>query len=102
MLITLNRSGGFAAVPGLSRKLSVETGSLPKGEAEQLESAVRAARITELAQQQAAAPPVPRAGDRYVYHLTVNDGTTSHAVSVTEPFADPAMEALIDLLSSCS
>ncbi|GAB3280788.1 protealysin inhibitor emfourin [Kineosporia babensis] len=105
MLVTLHRSGGFAAVPGLSRKLSVDTASLPKSEAEELESAVRAARIAELAQQSEAtrsAQSAPTAGDRFVYHLSVKDGTTSHAVAVTEPFADPAMEALIDLLSSYS
>ncbi len=103
MLITMHRSGGFAAIPALSRKLSVDTASLPRSEAEQIESAVRAARIPELAQpSESAQPPEsaqssesaqpsggsPKSGDRFLYHLTVNDGTTSHTVTVTEPFPD--------------
>ncbi len=80
MLITLHRSGGFAAVPVLGRKLSVDNATLPKGEAEQLESAVRAARIDQLAEQDT---PAPAAGDRYTYHLTVHDGSVSHTVTVT-------------------
>jgi hypothetical protein len=97
MVITMHRSGGFAAVPALSRKLSVDTASLPGSEAEHLESAVRAARIPELAQ---SGTGPPHSGDRFQYHLTVNDGTASHTVTVTEPFADPAVGTLIDLLSS--
>ncbi len=109
MLITMHRSGGFAAIPALSRKLSVDTASLPRSEAEQIESAVRAARIPELAQpsesahlSESAQPSggSPKSGDRFLYHLTVNDGTTSHTVTVTEPFPDPALGTLIDLLSS--
>jgi hypothetical protein len=107
MFITMHRSGGFAAVPALSRKLSVDTASLPSSEAEHLESAVRAARIPELAQnpERAQNPESrpggpPKSGDRFLYHLTVNDGTASHTVTVTEPFADPALGTLIDLLSS--
>lgn len=108
MLITMRRSGGFAAIPAFSRELSVDTASLPRSEAEHLESAVRAARIADLAQQSRAqqspsAQPSggpPKSGDRFQYHLTVNDGTTRHTVTVTEPFADPALGTLIDLLSS--
>ena len=102
MFVTMRRSGGFAAVPGLGRKLSVDTASLPESEAENLESAVRAARIPELAQQPEADRPKapPKSGDRFVYDLTVHDGTTSYTVTVTEPFADPAVGTLIDLLSS--
>jgi hypothetical protein len=131
MFITMHRSGGFAAVPALSRKLSVDTATLPTSEAEHLESAVRAARIPELAQQSETQQPEtqqpetqkpetqqpetqkpesqkpetrsggpPKSGDRFLYHLTVNDGTASHTVTVTEPFADPALDTLIDLLSS--
>ncbi|MCE0537380.1 hypothetical protein LWF15_17900 [Kineosporia rhizophila] len=98
MLINLNRSGGFAAVPGLGRKLSVDTSSLPKNEAEQLESAARAV----LSGRQPPEPTPPTAGDRYTYHLTVQEGSASHSLTVTEPFEDPAMDTLIDLLSSCS
>ncbi|MBT0769149.1 hypothetical protein KIH74_09480 [Kineosporia sp. J2-2] len=98
MLITLRRSGGFAAVPGLSRKLSVDTATLPKGEAEELESAVRAVRVDQLAAQPT---PAPGAGDRYVYDLTVADGTTTHTVTVTEPLEDP-VGTLIEMLSSYS
>jgi hypothetical protein len=97
MLITMRRSGGFAAVPGLGRELSVETSSLPKGKAEELESAVHEAGIAELAQQQ---PAPPQAGDRFVYRLTVSEASTSYSVSVTEPFPSPAVGTLIDLLSS--
>ncbi len=104
MIITLHRTGGFAAVPGLSRKLSVDTATLSKGQADELESAVRAARIDQRAGQ-SSSPSGSRSsqsGDRYTYHLTVHDGTTRHAVAVTEPFTDPAMDTLIDLLSSYS
>ena len=98
MLINLNRSGGFAAVPGLGRKLSVDTGSLPKSEAEQLESAVRAA----LSGRRPPESTPPTAGDRFTYHLSVQEGSTRHSLTVTEPFSDPAMDTLIDLLSSYS
>ncbi|GAB6903843.1 protealysin inhibitor emfourin [Kineosporia succinea] len=97
MLVTLRRSGGFA---GLARpKMSVDTSTLPKGEAERVESAVREARVDEIVGRPAEPP---RAGDRFVYELSVHDGSTRHTVKVAEPFADPALGALIELLSSYS
>ncbi|GAA3639040.1 hypothetical protein GCM10022223_67580 [Kineosporia mesophila] len=97
MILTLYRSGGFAAVA--QPEVSVDTSTLPKDEADHVESAVREARVAELAGQPAA---VPGAGDRFVYELTVHEGNTRHTVKVTEPFADPALGTLIDLLSSYS
>ena len=99
MLITMRRSGGFAAVPALGRELSVETANLPRSEAEHLESAVRQAGIDQLADQPAAPPA---AGDRFVYDLTVNDASACYSVTVTEPFPSPEVGTLIDLLSSYS
>jgi hypothetical protein len=96
MLISLHRHGGLAAIPGLELKVAVNTADLPKAEAQELERAVQNAAIGDLP---STAEPA-RGGDRRIYELTVQDGTWSRSVTLTDPIQQPAVLELIKLLAS--
>ena len=90
MRVAYQRTGGFAAVPGLERQVVVDVDQLPPGERSRLEAAV----------EQAAAhpvPPRPEAGDRRTYTVEITGGNGPRTVTLTDPVPDDA-RPLVDLL----
>jgi hypothetical protein len=96
MLISMHRHGGLAAVPGLELQVAVNTADLPKAEADELEKAVHDAAIIDMPSTTAPAG----GGDRRIYDLTVQDGERTRSVTLTDPIQQPAVAALIRLLTS--
>jgi hypothetical protein len=96
MRITFSRSGGFAVFPGLAAPVTLDTSALAPADAGRLEQLVREVRFAELPPRVGAAPP--GAADLRTYEITVEDGGHTHTVHVTEPVADPALQALVQLL----
>ena len=80
MKIHLTRSGGFAAVPGLNRPVSVDTAELPAATADEVHRFVAKA---DLANEPPDRPAPDGAADMRSYELTV-DG-------VTHRFTDASM-----------
>lgn len=96
MRITVSRSGGFAAVPGLEQPITIDTASLEASDAASLEKAVRAARFADLPPQVGTVPA--GAADYRTYRITVEDGGRTNTVSVIEPISDPAVQDLVNRL----
>lgn len=98
MKLTLEISGGFAAIPGLSRPRTVDTATLDAASAAELESLVNnGAFFTR--------PPVidttaRGAADFQTYVVTVQDGARLHSVRLTDPITDPALAQLVARLQT--
>lgn len=93
MKLTLEVSGGFAAIPGLSRPRTIDTSTLDAASAGELESLVNDIAFF-------ACPPVidtaaKGAADFQTYVVTVHDGARLHSVRLTDPITDPALAQLV-------
>jgi hypothetical protein len=93
MKITVEVSGGFAAIPALSRPSTVDTASVNSQLAAELESLVRRCNFFA---------PIVRddrwtkgAADYRTYTITVEDGPHSHNLQLREPIADSNLEQLV-------
>jgi len=89
--VAYQRTGGFAAVPGLERQIVIDADDLPGEERARLEEAV--GKATPLA----GPPPRPEAGDRRTYTLEIEDQNGSRTVTVTDPVPESA-RPLVDLM----
>jgi len=96
MNITIEISGGFAAVPGLNRPFTIDTKGLDTQLASELESLVREAKFFE--RPAVIDTTAKGAADYYIYVITVQDGTSSHTVRLTDPITDPSLERLVSRL----
>ncbi|HEX6675112.1 MAG TPA: protealysin inhibitor emfourin [Actinomycetes bacterium] len=88
--IDLVRSGGFA---GISRRASVDTGTLPPAEAARIAELVKAVDFDALGTLAAGPPGRP---DRFQYDLDVHEGGRHHHLTLGERDAPPELRALID------
>lgn len=91
--VTLRRSGGFAAIPGLEVRVSLDSQALPPADAEQLEAVVRQAQLDQL-----PSAPVRGSADGRVYELGVEDGNGLVTAKVTDPLPSQAVRDLVSLL----
>jgi hypothetical protein len=98
MRITLHRTGGLAAIPGLEVHAAVDTATLPTGEAAELEAAARSAKRDGLP----TAPPSPDARDQRTYELTIQDGSETRSALFHDPIPTQGLRDLVKLLSSRS
>lgn len=89
--VAYQRTGGFAAVPGLERQVVVDADDLPAEERARLEDAVGQAAAL------AGPPPRPEAGDRRTYTVEIDEGSGTRTVTVTDPVPDAA-RPLVDLM----
>ncbi len=92
MRIELRRSGGFA---GLSRRVELDTATLPQQQAAEVEQLVHAARLDQL---RSAPDPPSRGADRFQYDLVVHTDSARHDVRVRDGQVGPALRRLIDRL----
>lgn len=91
--LAYQRSGGFAAIPGLERQVVIDTDDLPADERARLEDAVgKAASL-------AGPPPRPEAGDRRTYTVEIGEPGGTRTVTVTDPVPESA-RPLVDLLEN--
>jgi hypothetical protein len=98
--IQFSREGGFAAFPGLSKPITIDTATLAQNVALPLEHLVESAqffnRPTEINQ------PPPGAADYRQYTITVDDGSRRHTVRLIEPVTDPHLAALLDAVQDAA
>lgn len=94
MRITVERDGGFAYIPGLSAPATLDTATLPAGEAAALEAAVQKADFSAAAER--AAAPAPGSADHRTVTITVEDGGSSRSITVSDPITDDALRSLVD------
>ncbi len=98
MKLTLEISGGFAAIPGLSRPRTVDTAMLDVVSAAEFESLVNdGAFFTRPSVINTAAMG---AADFQTYVVTVHDGVRLHSVRLTDPITDPALAQLVAKLQT--
>ena len=98
MKVTLETSGGFAALPGLARPVTIDTTSLDIKAAAALHRLIAEAAFYEL-------PPLidtteKGAADFFTYQISIDDGRLVHTVRFTEPILNPLLERLLGLIQS--
>lgn len=96
MRLELRRHGGFAAIPGKSVRIDVDTGTLGSEVAGRVAAAVTRADPERLAAQE---PSARVGGDRRIYDLSITDEEGRREYRFTEPL-DPALRDLVALLLS--
>jgi len=96
MRIEFKTEGGFAHFPGLSKPTVIDGTTLPPAEAGMLEQHIEAARFFEL--PKTVGTLSRGAADYRQYTITVADGKKQRTVRITEPIADPGLQALVDYL----
>ena len=99
MRLQLRVEGGFAAIPGLRRPISVDLDELPEGEAGELRELIERCDFFSLPERFDAPEG---AADYHEYTITAEDGDQQHTVRVPEIGAPPELLKLIDKLQSLS
>ncbi|QLE57264.1 protealysin inhibitor emfourin [Nostoc sp. TCL26-01] len=89
MRVLLERTGGFA---GISKKISVDTNTLPLAEAEELRQLVATADLFSLPEQIISSSSQ---SDRFQYQLTVEDNSQQHTIIVSEAALPTSLKPLI-------
>jgi len=92
MLIHLERSGGFA---GMRTEVTLDTGSLPAGEAKKLEEMLGSAGFFKMPAK-VAAPK--RGADYFQYRLTAKIEGKEHTVELAEPQVPEELKPLLQSL----
>jgi hypothetical protein len=98
MRLRLEQSGGFAAIPGLSTPVELDTAGLSRDESETLEGLVHRTGILQGAVRSVSGPP--GGADLRDYTLTVEDGGAATTVHLRDPITDDAVAALVQHLQS--
>jgi hypothetical protein len=93
---TLEVSGGFAALPQLSRPQSIDTEAIDPARARELESIVRDVDFFALPVRSDTTSP--SAADLITYSITVQNQGREHTVELTDPVSDERLMRLIDTL----
>ena len=94
MRINFERSGGFA---GMRLAATIDSATLPADQASALQGLIDNAHFFDLP---AKIPPPPQAADQFQYIVTVEAGGKRHTVDVGEGSASPALQALLQQLTS--
>ncbi len=96
MLISLERSGGFA---GISKVIEIDTANLPQNKAEEVSILLEAANFFNLPAYIAAQSSQR---DRFQYTLTVEDKGSQHTVTVAESAIPEDLKPLINWITNNS
>jgi len=96
MKITFEVSGGFAALPQLSKPRLIDTDAIDPVRARELESIVRESNFFALPVR----PDTTSRGaaDFFTYSITIQDEGRKHTVELTDPVSDERLMRLIDTL----
>jgi hypothetical protein len=95
--IRFQSDGGLGHFPGLAGPVTIDTAQLPPEEAARIEGLVGGADF--FTRPQPAGRPAPGAADLRRYTITIDDDNgRSRTLELTDPVADPALNALIDSL----
>jgi hypothetical protein len=92
MRMQVQTEGGFAAIPGFTKPIVLESCRLPPQEAEEMRQLVTAARFFELPAQQ---PSPQRGADYRRYTIIINDRERHHSIQFTEPIPDSHLRDLL-------
>ena len=88
--------GGLAYLPAFNRPFIIDTAQLNSEAANQLEDVVRESRFFD---QPAQTGSVAKgAADYRTYTITVEDGSQSHTIKVTDPIKDANLQKLVSHL----
>jgi hypothetical protein len=101
MRVFLERTGGFA---GISKRINVDTNTLPLEEAEELRRLVAVADLFQLPEQiisssQESDRKSSTGSDRFQYQITVEDHSQQHTVIVSEAALPTTLKPLIAWLN---
>jgi Emfourin len=91
--IRLEQSGGFAAIPGLSKPVEVDTARLGADDTATLERLVRRTGLLDGSLRSAAGPP--SGADLREYTLTVEDFGETWTAHLRDPLDNPAVGELV-------
>jgi hypothetical protein len=94
MRIDFERTGGFA---GMRIAATFDTATLPADQAGALQDLVDAAHFFDLPAQ---IPPQANVADQFHYHVTIEAAGKSHTIDVGDSSASPALQALLQQLTS--
>jgi hypothetical protein len=97
MRINFKRSGGFAAVPGLSRPVEIDTDDLTHEKAKEVKGMVEAARSLD---HHAAAPADSKSRDACNYTVEIEDGGEKHVIQTQDGNIPAPLQPLINWLSA--
>jgi hypothetical protein len=96
--LRLEQSGGFAAIPGLSKPVVLDTAGLGRDESAMIEALVHRTGILEGGVRSVTGPA--GGADLRDYTLTVEDGGAVTTVHLRDPITDDAVAALVEQLQS--
>ena len=94
MRINFERSGGFA---GITLAATIDTATLPADQTSALQRLIDDAHFFNLP---AKIPAPPQAADQFQYHVTIEAAGKRHTVDVGEGSASPALQELLQELTS--
>ncbi len=97
-LVSLERSGGRDAIPGLSTRIDVETSTLSPDQATALEGLVHRLGLLDAVEE--AGQPVRTVPDARHFIVTVDDGDACRRRAFHDPLPSPDHAELVHLLES--
>jgi hypothetical protein len=95
MKIEFSVDGGLAGFPGLRKPVTIDAGTLSAAGGAHLRQLVERAAFFTTPMNPAAA-----ANDGRCYTIAIDDGGECRTLTVAEPIANPAMQALVAELSA--
>lgn len=98
MRIVLVKSGGLAYIPTLNKPISIDTALIDSKIANELETLMQKARFFNLPEHINTSKK--GAADHRIYTITVQDGSRTHTIQVTDPIVDPALNGIVSRLEA--
>lgn len=95
MRVELNTEGGFAAIPGLAKPVSVDAADLSSDLSKELQRLVNSALAEKAPAGSVKRSPVP---DGRRYRISVQRGGSRDEVEADDPVTPPAFDALMDFV----
>ena len=97
MRVEVSIDGGFAAIPGLSKPLSLDSADLSSDQRKELERLVDAAFAEKAHSGTTKKAAVP---DGRHYRIDVQRGESRDGVEADDPVTPPAFNALLDFVKA--
>ncbi len=97
--VSVRTTGGIGAFPGLEAARTVDAGTLAPADRTALERLVQEAGFFTLPSR---LPAPAGSADHQSHEIEVEDGRRRHRVTVDDPIADSALQALVDAVRRLS